>query len=229
VKTAEVAGQTVYFTGPDIKDGPLPAFFYFSLAGDESLQLDPFDTPVVLLREAPIRIFSLTLPAHGPGFDKHQAVAHWQEHPQEVEAFLPIAAKVIATLIDREAIDPTRLAAGGLSRGGFIATHLAALEPRIKAVVGFAPLIELAHLSLPTLVDKLTHTAIRFYVGNRDIAVGTDKVFAFIHALTEAAFQAGNRSPHAELYIRPSIGHRGHGTPADAFADGAAWIRGQLA
>ena len=227
MKTAEVAGQTVYYIGPELSEGPLPAFFYFSLAGDESLQLEPFNTPVTLLADAPIRIFSLTLPAHGPGFDKHVAVQHWQEHPDEVEAWLPGAHAVITALIDQGVIDG--LAAGGLSRGGFAATHLAALEPRIKAVVGFAPLIDLAHLSLPTLVDKLVKTHIRFYVGNRDIAVGTDRVFHFIHALTETAFQTGIRSPHAELYIRPSIGHRGHGTPPDAFVEGAAWIREQLA
>ncbi len=226
MKTAEVAGQTVYFTGPDLADGPLPAFFYFSLAGDESLQLEPFNTPITLLADAPVRCFSLTLPAHGPGFDKHTAVQHWQEHPHEIEAWLLEAHAVITTLLDQGTI--TTLAAGGLSRGGLIATHLAALEPRIIAVVAFAPLIKLAHLSLLTLIDKLIHTHIRFYVGNRDTAVGTDNVFAFIHSLTEAAFAAGNRSPHAELYIRPSIGHRGHGTPPDAFAEGANWIRTQL-
>ncbi|MBS0621394.1 MAG: alpha/beta hydrolase [Verrucomicrobia bacterium] len=238
-------GHELFFVGPPLLQGPLPAFFYFSLGGEESLLLDPFNLPAVHLQQLPLRIFSMTLPFHEESEDKHTAIAKWAEEMAQgktpLQDFLTQAHEALLDLLEEGVI--THIATGGLSRGGFIATHLAALEPRIKAVLGLAPMTDLSvlrdfeainhlesvkALSLSLLAPKLTHTHIRFYIGNRDIAVGTAACFSFIETLANVAFEARVRSPHVELFISPSIGHRGHGTPAHIFAEGAHWIGQQL-
>jgi len=231
--------------GPPLEEGPLPALFYFSLSDEESLHLAPFNTPVTLLGGKPLRIFSITLPAHGPGFDKHKAIAQWAEWIGEgkkplVDCIESIC-KTIDSLYEKNLI--TTLATAGLSRGAFFATHIAACEPRVRAVLGFAPLTDLSYakdfaaikedphvktMALHHLVPSLINTPIRFYIGNRDTAVSTSHCFQFIDHLANTAFDNGIRSPRAELVISPSIGHRGHGTPAHIFEAGANWIWDQL-
>jgi pimeloyl-ACP methyl ester carboxylesterase len=240
-------GQMTWFVGPPLEAGPLPAVFYFSLSGEESLCMAPVNTPVRHLANHRLRVFSLTLPGHGPGFDRYRALRYWAEElavgRDLLGDFFPKVLQVMDSFINQGIIDVEALAVAGLSRGAFVATHLAALDPRIKTLCGFAPWIEpaasedweiaadhpRAHaLSLFNLIDRLTHTAIRFYVGNRDLAVGTERVFAFIHQLANRAHEMRVRSPHATLFILPSIGHRGHGTSEFSFLSGAKWLEERL-
>ncbi len=62
-------GTTLYYCGPSHHDGPLPAFFYFALAGDESLTLSPYNHPVLPFEKQAMRVCSFTLPSHVAGFD----------------------------------------------------------------------------------------------------------------------------------------------------------------
>jgi pimeloyl-ACP methyl ester carboxylesterase len=236
----------LFYTGPGLEEGPLPAFFYFSLSGEESLCLDPYNQPVAFLHDAPLRVFSWNLPGHGPGYNPHTAVALWAHEIRQgrrlIADFVEEMLKTIQHLIDQHIVDPEKMAVGGLSRGAFIASHLAAKEPRLKTLLGFAPLtdltraqefkelhsIDLASLSLQALANHLIHTHVRFYIGNHDTRVGTDACFAFIDKLSQAAFAHRIRSPQVELFITPSVGHKGHGTLPRIFFDGANWIREHL-
>jgi len=234
---------TIYHLGPDLNLGPLPAYFYFALSGKESLTLDPFNQPAVYMAEHPVRVFSLTLPGHGEGYTTNTAISLWANELSSghniIQEFIENAKETIDYLIDQQVIDPQHLATAGLSRGGFIATHLAASHEKIGALVGYAPMTRLTYLQefegvrshsldLIHLVDKLVNKKVRFYIGNRDVRVGTEESFKFIEVLTEAGYQAGYRSPSAELIISPSIGHKGHGTPPHIFRDGVEWIYKQL-
>ncbi len=240
-------GTEIYYVGPDLSEGPLPALFYFGAAGDESLGQEPFCLPIRHLEGEAIRIFSLTLPGHGEGFDKHKAIRYWADQMLAGETllrdFVHQCVEIIHELITKGVIDPAYLATAGLSRGGFIATHIAASEPQVKAVCAFAPMTDLAYSehfkevkdlphvqaqALIHLAPQLAHTSVRFYIGNRDIAVGTRGAFDVIEAIAEYAFIRNQRSPQAELFIRPSIGHRGHGTPPEAFREGAFYLKEQL-
>jgi esterase FrsA len=135
-------------------------------------------------------------------------------------------------------IQPGCLAAAGLSRGGFIATHLAARYPQIKTVLGFAPATKLMELNgfppeaerwdLEHQIPRLLKVRLKFYIGNRDIRVGTSTAFQFCHHLTEQKFKNGERTPQVEFSMFPSIGHKGHGTPMGVFLDGAEWVRNIL-
>ena len=234
-------GTPLYYVGPDLNEGPLPAFFYFSLAGDESLCLDPYNQPAAALQDKPLRIFSMTLPGHGDGFDKHKAIAYWAEQMGQghrlLEEFVQEASKTVDYLIAEKIA--SKVAVGGLSRGAFIATHLAIANPQVIAVVGFAPLTDLTiakdfapikkepqveGLTLKSHVGALTGRPVRFYIGNRDMLVGTENACHFILQLANASYNKQIRSPAAELIIGPSIGAKGHGTSPETFRDGSAWI-----
>lgn len=246
MKLDSPAGLSIYHSGPPLDRGPLPAFFYFALSGSESLDLNPFNQAVTFLDRTKIRVFSFSLPGHEAGGDHKLGMIHWaeglQQSPSYLEEFLQRAVVNVDYLIAKGWIDPRHIAAGGLSRGGFIATHLAARHPDINTVVGYSPLTALRQLNefskltphllhqinLENQIPKLLFKSVRYYIGNRDIRVGTPICFDFIYKLTEAAYHNGLRSPNTELIIYPSIGHKGHGTPPSIFEAGAQWLSSQL-
>lgn len=238
-------GTTLYFIGPPLKQGPLPTLFYFSLSGEESLTLAPYNTPITFLDETKLRIFSIDLPAHGEGFNKHKAIGIWAQWMEEGKHPLMDCIEEICKSIDYlfEQEIASSIATAGLSRGAFIATHVASNDPRVKGVLGLAPLTDLSYspdfarikdhphvqaMALQHLLPSLLHIPIRFSIGNQDTAVGTDTCFSFIFDLASLAHENGTRSPHVELTIHPSIGHRGHGTPRHIFESGAHWIQDLL-
>lgn len=240
-------GQRLYFLGPSLEEGTLPAFFYFSLAGDESLTLAPYNHPVLSLQDSRLRIFSVTLPCHGEGFDKFQALSCWArgclEHSLLLERFLEQTHETIQWLLASGAIDPEHLGVGGLSRGGWVATHVAAKEKRIRFVLGFAPLTALslhkdfaqcdpayvASLDCLALVDELLHLHhLRFYIGNRDQTISTDACYRFIRTLAERAHIERKRNCLVEMTLTPSIGFEGHGTSDATFNEGALWMKDLL-
>lgn len=243
---SQLKGNTaleIHHLGPDLSFGPLPALFYFALSGKESLTLDPFNQPALYMAEHGIRVFSFTLPGHEEGYSNKTAIAKWAEEIHSgkplIKDFVDHARENIEDLIARNIIDSRHLGAAGLSRGGFVAAHLAAEEEKISALLGFAPMTCInylhefkdtssASLDLIHLVDKLIEKKVKFYIGNRDSRVGTAESFRFIEALTEASYQAGHRSPPVEMLISPSIGHKGHGTPPHIFRDGIEWMKKQL-
>ena len=131
----------------------------------------------------------------------------------------------------------------GLSRGGLIASLVAEKFPEVRGIVGFAPMTALSAakefkdlsddprvqaFNLENHIPSLCEQKIRFYIGNRDLRVGTDRCFRLVQLLTEQAFQNGFRSPPIEMIISPSIGHLGHGTAKEAFHDGALWLGKQM-
>lgn len=245
ISTAD--GTDIYHLGPGKEAGALPTLLYLSIGGDESLQLDPFNQPVAALAGKPMRILSLHLPGHGPGYEKNHAV-HWmaQEVREGRDPFTPFfdkTARALDELIKSGWIDPAKLAVAGLSRGAFFAMHIAARVSEISAILGFAPMTFLSYqrdfadlqehplvkaLSPLLLTDKIFDRAFRFYIGNRDIAVGTERCFILLQALTAKAYDNHKRSPEIEMIMSPSIGHRGHGTTPKIFFDGANWIKEKL-
>ncbi len=237
------SGLTIFHRGPSLDKGALPVFIYFALSGSESLELDPYNQCVKFLEQYQIRIFSFSLPGHPIGADHRHGMAQWSagllQSAEYLEEFLQQAVENIDYLISQGLIDINRISTGGLSRGGFIATHLAARHNHIRTVLGFSPLTALRclhefdqlpqdfldQINLEKQIPLLIGKSIRYYIGNRDMRVGTKTCFDFMQKLTEASFSSGIRSPNCELTIYPSIGHKGHGTPPNIFNDGANWIK----
>lgn len=229
------------YLGPPLEQGPLPAVFYFALSAKDSLYLDPFNQPALFLKSYPLRVFSLTLPGHhGPATEAltdwaseigkgHDIIAEFSDHTIEV----------IEDLIAKNVIEKGKLGFAGLSRGGFIACHIAAKTTLASTILGFAPLTRLdfakefegmavSSFNLSHLTDQLSDRTLRFYIGNHDVLVGTANCFHFISTLADNAYNKKIRSPPIELIIGPSIGHKGHGTSPEAFRSGADWLAQQL-
>ncbi len=238
-------GTSVFFAGPPLSVGPLPALFYFCATAQESLGTDPYNQPVVFLNNEPIRIFSMTLPGHTLGLDNRNAVSHWREEflkqHNPLEAFLNEATAIIQHLVTQKVA--TSIGVAGLSRGAFIATHIAARSSHVGAILGFAPLTDLFCLeefapmrdnplvtatTLREVAGLIVGKPLRFYMGNHDQRISTDACYHFIRHLTQLSFQKGKRSPQVELILSPSIGHLGHGTAPKTFSAGAQWIANTL-
>jgi esterase FrsA len=228
--------------GPPLDAGLLPAVFYFSLSARDSLHLDPYNQPAIYLSSPSLRIFSVSLPGHDD-LPPTEALRFWAEEIHQgrdvIHSFVQEVSAQIRHLIDHHVIDPEKIGAMGLSRGAFIASHTAALVPEIKHILGFAPLTRLANVQefqdvevgrwdLTHLADKLYNRNTRFYIGNRDTRVGTASCFEFISLLANTAFEQQISSPPIELFITPSIGHKGHGTSPEIFREGAAWLEKKL-
>lgn len=236
----------ISFQGAPLEAGPQPAVIYFALSAQSTLFQDPYNQPVIKWIDAGCRVFSWDLPFHDERNTPQEAITLWVEHLAKkspfIEEFITRSLENVDDLIRLGFIDPAHLGVAGLSRGGFIAVKLAAQSPAIQSIVGFAPLTdpkpidEFSHYqdngktsySLTQLIPSLIGKRLRFYIGNRDVRVSTDACYAFIRSLTEASFENGLRSPHVELMLSPSIGHKGHGTPTHIFLEGANWLYHQI-
>jgi hypothetical protein len=218
--------------GPSFDKGPKPAVFYFALSANDSLYLDPFNQPAIALENSDLRICSITLPGHDI-LPKETAMSFWEKewkagrHP--LELFIQRVCEFIEEHIHKNII--TKCGVMGLSRGGYIAAHVAARMPSIQTILGFAPLTELDYLKewhLSCLNEKLYSKTIRCYIGNQDTRVGTEKTFSWLFNLARVAQEKGIRSPPIEMVMTPSIGREGHGTGPEIFRAGALWLSGRL-
>jgi esterase FrsA len=238
--------SSIYHIGPSQDAGPLPALFYFALTGSESLTLAPYNQLVEYLADFPIRIFSLTLPEHLEGDLHNHSIDKWAYQLKSgadiISPFIAKCQKALHFLIGEGWIDRSKIAAGGLSRGAFIASHLAAKEKLITHILGFSPLTSLdgleefhgnpppiaQNLSLTHKILELSEKSIFFLIGNRDIRVGTEKAFSLLFDLTNQSYRLGHRSPPMQLHLFPAIGNKGHGTPKEIFHEGALWLLKQF-
>lgn len=227
----------VYYQGPTLDAGPKPLLLYFALTAQESLTLDPFNQPLQPLSGSPLRIFSVTLPGHGTELDHREAMSTWANNPTVLLPFFSSVCKLLDHLVNTKVAEKGKIALMGLSRGAFVALHVAADSSHVSAVCGFAPLTTLStlaefqealtpkELDLSSKVPALASKKIRFYMGNRDVRVSTDCCYALFRLLVEESFTQGHRTPPVELFLFPSIGHKGHGTPQTYFHEGGTWIR----
>jgi hypothetical protein len=234
---------TLYHIGPPLDYGPLPSFFYFALSGPDSLTLDPFNQPVQFLLGKMVRIFSMTLPGHENDLPADGAMQLWAEDfSRGKDPLAPFLDSILTALnfaIKERFIDAEKLGVAGLSRGGLIAAHVAAQDERFRSLLTFAPLTHLSLLkdfsrlqknplvlsyNVETLSEPLSTRHSRFYIGNRDVRVGTRSCFDCVMSIVEAAHAKRIRTPQVECIITPSIGKDGHGTSPEIFRQGALWM-----
>ena len=238
------SGLAIHYRGPPLQDGLRPALFYFATSAKDSLALDPINLPVAFLADTSIRVYSSTLPLHESEFNVKEGMERWtnglKKNPHLISDFIKKCCQNLDFLIKQGYIDPENIAVAGLSRGSFIATLLATEDSRISAVLGYAPLMKLEILeefhelrdhpmmqsfNLYDRAEKLVNMKLRFYIGNRDLRVGTEECYRFTQHVVDLASRQGIRSPNVELMISPSIGRLGHGTSPDIFLDGTNWLK----
>ena len=225
------ADKHALFIGPPFDKGPLPALFYFALSAEDSLGKDPYNQPVQFLQGLPLRIFSITLPAHENNFPPEKAMNVWAERIKGGDPLISSFIKEVKETVAKLKPHFTSCAVAGLSRGAFIACHVAALCPEFTHILGYAPLTQLGYapdLNLETLSSKLFNRKVRFYIGNHDSRVGTEHAFSFIHPLAKEANSSRIRNAPIEMIIGPSIGKQGHGTSPAVFQAGVDWLKKEL-
>lgn len=129
-----------------------PTLFVFA-AGLEDMQKHPNYSEVGrrLARHGFLYVV-LDPPCHGEDVKPREPtqLSGWRHRLENGAALIPDftvrATAVLDYLIKEGYTDPTRVAACGTSRGGFLAYHFAAAEPRVKAVAGFSPVTDLLAL-----------------------------------------------------------------------------------
>ena len=209
---------------------PAPTLFVFAHGiEDMRRQLVYSEVSVILAKQGWISVV-VDPPCHGedlragepPQLDGWR---HRIEHEDDfISAFNAKARSVLDVLIKDGVTDPERVAACGTSRGGFLAYHFAASDPRIKAAGGISPVTRLTalrefsttsqlekaeQLAVARLASKLAGRAIWLSIGNNDERVNTDDAIAFTRAVVRAAAQPDkpNAVIPVTLLVAPSQGH----------------------
>lgn len=221
---------------------PAPTLLLFAMSGTETLTMEPYCRIGRILHESGWNVASLDLPCHGGDrrAGEPEGIAGWAARAAQGEDFTADfrrrVGEAVTHLVATGAADPHRIAAAGTSRGGFLAFHAAAGDPRIRAAAGFAPVTDLGalrefsgqaedglvrSLALEALTESLKDRAAWISIGGGDDRVGTDKAISFARAL-DAANRASNRGGGTSLHVLPIPGHW---SPAEWHQEAAAWMR----
>ena len=225
----------------DKPSSPAPVLFLFAADLDLTLSDPAYNRVGTLLMRRGYICVSLDAPCHGKDNRENATnpLASWRDRLDKgddlVGEFNKRCTRVLDYLVAEHYVDASRVAAAGTSRGGFLALHWAAAEPRVRCVAAFSPVTELLALAefkgtkdeararaldLQAVVAKLADRAIWIEIGNDDHRVGTDRAIAFMRAVVREA-TAKKLPPRIELHVTTTPGHS---TPAVAHDDAAAWI-----
>ena len=181
--------------------------------------------------------------AQQPG--EPSSMAGWAIHATKgeefVQSYVAGCREVLDHLIAEGFTDPQRVAVQGVSRGGFCALHFAAAEPRIKAVVGIAPVTnplaltefanvtptQAAAISLDGVMESLAGRTVWISIGNSDDRVSTDECISFTRRLVTATrrLQPQLNLIPVHLHVGMSAGHR---APDDAYTAATAFLLTQF-
>lgn len=233
----------VFYKGPCLDKGALPAVFYFSISAKESLSLPPFCHYINYLeknKSGPCRFFSITLPFHQEPLPKEEAIGAWVDSIKDgvdpLSPFISSASNLIEDLFEQNLLIKNKIVLCGLSRGTLIALLVASKQPLCRSIIGLAPLLDLKAckeskdlenhplldlLSAFHVKESLIHKKILFFIGNRDLRVGTQKSVDLVCSLADLAHEKRQRGGSFKLIIDDSIGYLGHGTSDETFEKAA--------
>ena len=228
-----------------VHDGLSPLLVLLAMDGRGTLETEPYCRVGRLLHRRGWNVLSLDLPCHGADSRTGEPaqLEGWAARVAACEdmvaAFRERVNDVVAHVIQAGWADPHRIAAAGTSRGGFMAFHAAAGNPRIRAVAAFAPVTDLLALSefagqqdnplakrlaLDQAVPALADRAAWIIIGNDDARVGTDKAVALARALV-AAGKAQSLACAVALHV---VSEPGHYSGPQWHDDAAAWFADTL-
>jgi alpha-beta hydrolase superfamily lysophospholipase len=240
VKTAATRGGVPFGWVGEKPESPAPTVFFFGGAIADSLTQPHYQDAIDGLGPA---VFKVTMDLPGHGSDKRpdepaslQAWRHRLDRGEDLTGeFVRRASPVLDYLVEAKLTDPARVAVFGTSRGGFMAFHFAAQDPRVRYIAGFAPVTDLLALreffEMPgkeraraiaarQLADRLHDRSVWITIGSTDDRVDTNRAIEFTQRVVEAADARGAR-PRIELHVEPSEGHR---APDGAYGSAARWL-----
>lgn len=219
---------------------PAPTLFLFALDLEQTLTSD-YGKIGHLLQQHGFLCVSLDVPGHGEDADSIEpnALRVWRnriEHSENpIRDFTAKVSTVLDYLIEHGYSAAKRIAVSGTSRGGFLATHVAAADDRILCAAPIAPVADLLQLnefnevsnrevveslSLIHLAPRLINRSLWITIGNNDARVNTDSTIAFTRSVVQAAIERGQEAD-IELHV---VAEAGHVTPRGAHEQAATWL-----
>ncbi|OGN62200.1 MAG: hypothetical protein A3F09_00455 [Chlamydiae bacterium RIFCSPHIGHO2_12_FULL_49_11] len=194
--------------------------FYFALSAHDTLTIPSINMGAQYLASHGVQVISPTLIFHEEN-EKPKDIQNLWSH--EILAYERHQNRLLEA-ISKLARESEHVGFMGLSRGGFVASHLFAKLPNIKALTAFAPLTFLRNQDPwnVSLLDFHSRPA-RFYVGHRDTLVHTAQVMD-AHASIVDRDAVARKTSSFDLVVKPSIGMQGHGTSPATFLEGAQWL-----
>ena len=227
--------------------GPRPVLFVLAGTIDGTLGKAAYLQCGNVLAQHGYLCVSIDLPCHGSQTraDEPKGLSGWSFRAANNDDFVSECNQRLSHVLDHliriQAADPQKVAVCGTSRGGFLAIHFAAHDPRVKCAVGFAPVTDLAalgefraasqhplveSLSLSQQVKRLAGRPVWMVIGDRDDRVGTQNAIQFVTQLNAEARQRDLPS-QTELHIVSEP--RGHTTPPTyRLGPPADWVHRQL-
>jgi dipeptidyl aminopeptidase/acylaminoacyl peptidase len=220
---------------------PAPTLFVFASRLEDSLGNKDYNKAASILVSHGYLAVSLDLPCHGQDEKAGEptGLSGWRDRMEKgddlVPGFIKKVSAVLDYLIGEGYTDRQRVLASGTSRGGFIAMHFAAADPRVRCVAAFAPVTNLLTLrefagmeqhpatnamALVHQAEKLADKSVWIIIGNNDERVGTDYAIALARKIA-AAWKHSDRPANVEIHVVPSMGH---GLPPYAHDEAAAWL-----
>jgi dienelactone hydrolase len=225
---------------------PAATLFVFASRIEDTLGNDVYNKVGRLQAKQGVISVSLDVPCHGEDTKAGEpaGLSGWRTRIEKgddlIGDFVAKVKDVLDHLVEQGYTDPKRVAVCGTSRGGFIALHVAAAEPRFRCAAAFAPVTNplalsefngMANpapanaLSIIQRSDQLSGRAIWVCIGNHDQRVSTDDLIAFTRKVVAVSI-AQNKPANVELHVMPSLGHSIHSTAHD---EAASWITRQFA
>src|SRR5262249_11989319 len=129
---------------------PAATLFFFAGAARSTLLSADFTKCGHHLMKDGVLLVSIDIPAHGNDVRKGEppgGITGWRYRLEKgsdpIRPFAKKVSGVIDHLVKEGYTDPKRLGVVGTSRGGFIASHVAAADPRFRTIVQFAPVTDL--------------------------------------------------------------------------------------
>jgi dienelactone hydrolase len=218
------AGPTLYAT-PNTASDAKPTVLVFAVDG-ETTQRDYFTFVDPLIAEGWLAV-TFDLPYHTVGDPN---LAAWKDALLRGEDLIGQWTHTVSLVLDHLIASgrSSRFVAVGISRGGFMALHAAAGDPRIRAVAGLAPVTELGALaefagaeSDPRVVATNLRTKsaslrmpVWLTIGRTDTRVSTAACQTFVDTL-----RAGGGDVTFTLNAST-----GHATPAGDVQAASAWL-----
>ncbi len=226
---------------------PAPTLFILANTIEGTLAADYFRQSGTTLAQQGWCCVSIDMPGHG--------LEHRDGEPAELEGWRFRAdagedfveetnrrlAHVLDHLIAKGCTDAEKVAVCGTSRGGFLAMHFAAFDPRVICVAAFAPVTDLLvlkefhgaeqnelarALALTSRATELSRKKVWMVIGDQDARVGTDRAITLAERITAAASDLPTGFGAIELHVMPEP--RGHTTPAGSADRATEWIGRQI-
>ena len=229
---------------PDKPNASAPTILLFGGSIDEMLDDDYQRQCANILAKKGYICIMIDAPCEGKAIRPGEpgGLDGWRYRVDNGENFIPDfnskVSELLDYLIEKGYTDPKKIVACGISRGGFLAMHFTASEPRVKCTAVYCPVVNLGTLQLwfkgaeqnPVVrsidlmeyADKFIGRPLWIVTGDQDRPIDTDYVISFARKISRLSGQ----NSKVELHVIAEPG--GHTTPAGSDEQSAAWIEKQF-